>query len=131
MDDAPKRFRGTPPLLVPASDKTCRQTGAVDPAGSLCGTAPELYFDMQVGAWCGVHALNNLLGGPYVTQEECRFAARQVCRQLSQAGAGDTEAMEEHLDPSTGWLSLDVINLLVSGLLGTLACLIIHVACLG
>ena len=33
------------------------------------------YFEHQEEAWCGMHALNNLLGGPYVTKSDCRAAA--------------------------------------------------------
>ena len=73
------------------------------------------YFENQTGAWCGMHALNNFLGGEYVNEETCRRAARRVVQALSEAGHGDTETMKDHLDPRTGWLSIDVINLIGLG----------------
>ncbi len=79
------------------------------------------YFETQVGAWCGMHALNNLLGGPYVSQDACCRAAQEVCRRLSQVG-GDAEDRDHHLDPDTGWLSIDVINMLGASLLGISTC---------
>eukprot|EP00973_Karenia_brevis_P044216 6125916-Karenia_brevis.AAC.1 len=30
------------------------------------------YLDIQQGAWCGMHALNNLMGGPYIDKDSCR-----------------------------------------------------------
>ena len=85
------------------------------------GFNPGDYFESQVGAWCGMHALNNLLGGPYVSQADCRSAALEVRRRLTQAGAGDVEDLAQHLNPETGWLSIDVINVLGAGLLGAWA----------
>lgn len=35
----------------------------------------EVYFERQLGAWCGMHALNNYLGGAYVTKKDCQAAA--------------------------------------------------------
>ena len=68
-----------------------------------------------------MHALNNLLGGPYVTQDACRRAASRVATDLSEAGVGDAEDSAHHLDPATGWLSIDVINVVGAGSLGSLA----------
>ena len=65
-----------------------------------------------------MHALNNLLGGPYVTMDACERAARQVVRRLSEPGVGAVEDLSEHLDPDTGFLSIDVINALGSSVLG-------------
>ena len=85
-----------------------------------------------------MHALNNYLGGPYVDQDACRRAARavvtalsgagngDVCRRaaraevtaLSGAGDGDAESLGNHIDPATGFLSIDVINVLGAGVLG-------------
>ena len=86
-------------------------------------TILEEYFEEQRGAWCGLHALNNYLGGPYVTEDACGLAARQVVRALSEAGGGDLsegreEAYRNHLHPGTGFLSIDVINVLGAGNLG-------------
>ena len=76
----------------------------------------EPYFEAQEGAWCGLHALNNYLGGPYVRRDDCGLAAARVCTMLSQAGDGDAELPAWHLNPDTGWLSIDVINVLGSTL---------------
>ena len=76
-------------------------------------TGPYDHFERQSGAWCGMHALNNLLRGPMVNKEACRLAAQRV--RESFAGA-DVESA--HLDPQTGFLSIDVINLLGSANLG-------------
>lgn len=76
------------------------------------------YYEIQVDAWCGMHAINNFLGGPYCTREDCRSASSQVVAALSEALGGDVEAQAQHLDPETGWLSVDVINVLGAGQLG-------------
>merc|ERR1739836_143346 len=52
-------------------------------------------------------ALNNYRFGPWISKAQCREAANSVVRQLD---AGD--ALSEHLDPLTGWLSIDVLNVL-------------------
>ena len=80
------------------------------------------YFEPQQGAWCGMHALNNFQGGPYVTRTDCRRAAVLAVRELSEMGIGDAEDIGGHLDKETGYLSIDVINILGCSLLG------IHVA---
>ena len=89
-------------------------------SSSIKGTAdPPLhsrsydFFDTQSCAWCGMHALNNLLGGPMVDTEACRLAAKRVQDSL---GGADLESA--HLHPQTGFLSIDVINLLGSANLG-------------
>ena len=65
-----------------------------------------------------MHALNNFLAGPYVTQDACRRAAERAVAMLSQVAGGDAEAMAHHLHPATGFLSIDVINILGAGALG-------------
>ena len=78
-----------------------------------------LFFDPQQGAWCGMHALNNYcLKGRLVQQQECRDAARLVACRLTDARARDVEPISNHLDPLTGWLSIDVINVLGQANLG-------------
>ena len=84
----------------------------------VAASSPTLYFEAQVGGWCGMHALNNYLQGPYVTQGSCQLAAASVVRRLSQVGGGDVEDLSQHLHPVTGWLSIDVINVLGAGVLG-------------
>ena len=65
-----------------------------------------------------MHALNNFLGGPYVTPDACRRACSQVVAALSQAAGGGAEDRSQHLHPDSGWLSIDVINVLGQGLFG-------------
>ena len=78
-----------------------------------------LFFDPQQGAWCGMHALNNYcLNGRLVQQQDCRDAACLVAGRLTDACAGDVEPISNHLDPITGWLSIDVINVLGQANLG-------------
>ena len=78
-----------------------------------------LFFDPQQGAWCGMHALNNYcLNGRLVQQQDCRDAACLVARRLTDARAGDVEPISNHLDSHTGWLSIDVINVLGQANLG-------------
>ena len=81
-------------------------------------TREGLFFDQQQGAWCGMHALNNYLLGPFVNQDSCRLAAHQVAQRLTDAQSGSEEPMSRHLDPETGWLSIDVINVLCHSNLG-------------
>ena len=76
------------------------------------------YYEIQVDGWCGKHALNNFLEGPYVTEDDCRRACSQVVKALSEAGGGRVEDSAQHMHPGTGWLSIDVINVLGQGLLG-------------
>ena len=61
-----------------------------EPAGKRHRAAREpaeregLFFDPQVGAWCGMHALNNYcLAGALVDQDACRAASRLVAKRLS------------------------------------------------
>ena len=105
-----------------ASEQSGGQGGAPADAQadlpSFAALQSDVYFEEQRGAWCGMHALNNYLGGPYVTAEACERAARQVVFSLSQAGAGDAEAYGQHLCPETGFLSIDVINVIGAANLG-------------
>ena len=96
-----------PPRLKRASSSTKVTANPPLPTGSYD------YFERQSGAWCGMHALNNLLGGQWVNQEACRIAANNVRGSLSGA-----DSVDNHLDPVTGFLSIDVINLLGSANLG-------------
>ena len=49
------------------------------------------YFEEQRGAWCGMHAINNYLRGPYVTEDDCRWAARLVAADLLESAGGYVE----------------------------------------
>ena len=73
------------------------------------------YYEIQDRGWCGKHAINNFLGGDFVTQDACRQACTQVVAALSEATGGDTEDSSQHLHPESGWLSIDVMNLLGTG----------------
>ena len=53
-----------------------------------------------------------------MTQDDCMRAARIVVARLSQVGGGDAEDLTHHLDPATGFLSIDVINVLGAAALG-------------
>ena len=97
---------GAPQLMLASSSIK----GAADPP---LHSGPYDHFETQSGAWCGMHALNNLLRGPMVNKEACRLAAQRVRERLDGA---DVES--DHLDPQTGFLSIDVINLLGSANLG-------------
>ena len=86
-------------------------------ANSLCSTAhdpePKIpFYQLQDRGWCGMHALNNYLGGDYVTHDTCRRACSQVVAALSQPAGGRIEDSSQHLDQESGWLSIDVINII-------------------
>ena len=53
-----------------------------------------------------------------MTQDACKRAAARVVMALSQVGLGDVEHLVHHLDPTTGFLSIDVINVLGASVLG-------------
>ena len=76
------------------------------------------YLEIQQGAWCGMHALNNFMGGPYIDRDNCRRAAARVVTELSEVHDGDRENIGNHLHPESGWLSIDVMNMLGRALLG-------------
>jgi hypothetical protein len=61
----------------------------------------DRYFEGQVRAECGQHALNNLLGGPQFLQVDLQRAARRVL-------AATDEREEEHIRPG-GWYSHSVL----------------------
>ena len=58
------------------------------------------------------------MNGRLVQQQDCRNAALLVARRLTDARAGDVEPISNDLDPHTGWLSIDVINILGAATLG-------------
>ena len=116
---ASTRKRGTPASLGSAASVEAPKT-MKRPRIPEASLREGLFFDPQEGSWCGMHALNNYcLKGRLVQQEDCRLAACAVVRRLTDARAGDVEPLSNHLDPSTGWLSIDVINVLGQANLGT------------
>ena len=96
-----------------SSSATSGVQEAAKPEGPPLHSSSYDHFEDQSGAWCGMHALNNLLRGDYVDKEACTRAAAQVRHAL---GGADLESA--HLDPQSGFLSIDVINLLGSANLG-------------
>ena len=50
------------------------------PVGDAC---VEPFFEEQAAGWCGKHALNNLLGGPFVDEDACRAAFFILCDRQS------------------------------------------------
>ena len=110
--------RSTPASQGSAASVAVPKTGkrAKVPTVSLL---EGLFFDPQQGAWCGMHALNNYcLNGRLVQEDDCRNAARLVVQKLSDVRAGAAEPISNHLDIYTGWLSIDVINVLGQANLG-------------
>ena len=69
--------------------------GAIEVSARTSVVPESSYFETQSGAWCGMHALNNYRGGPFVKKDDSRRAADQVVKRLSEAGDGRTEGMEE------------------------------------
>ena len=53
-----------------------------------------------------------------MTQDACRRAARRAAIALSEGGLGDAEALQNHIDLDTGFLGIEVINILGAGTLG-------------
>jgi hypothetical protein len=85
---------------------------------SIENTCSGVYFETQDGAWCGMHALNNLYGGNYVTKDDCRNAVDLLVQRMRLPLKAARIERPKHLDYSTGWLSLDVMNLLGAASLG-------------
>jgi len=117
-----KRTRAEPSSSSTVSAPSVQETRKKGRRTETTGTGDRLrpadasdsaYFEKQSGAWCGMHALNNLLGGPYVDKRSCETAAEQVTQRL-----GSADLIDQHLDRDTGYLSIDVINLLCSANLG-------------
>ena len=67
----------------------------VRPSSGSGAALAEPYCEARASVWCGLHALNNYLGGP------C------VCTMLSQAGDGGSELPTWHLNPDDGRLSIE------------------------
>ena len=66
-----------------------------------------------------MHALNKYKKGDDVQKEDCRLAALQVCKRLSEVHGQDMEELDSHFDPDTGWLSIDAINVLGAANIGS------------
>ena len=109
----PKKPPTTAGVVGAASLAEPARRSNADPGGTPCTASSWGYFEEQREGWCGMHALNNYCGGPYVTRHDCRSAALQVVNRLRCA-----DAREEHLDSQSGFLSIDVINILGAAILG-------------
>ena len=69
------------------------------------------YYEVQLEGWCGMHALNNYLGGTKVTERDCRRAYENLISR-------GTEDKVQHLKLQSGWMSIELINVLGAGRLG-------------
>ena len=65
------------------------------PSSESEAAATEPYFEAQEGVWCGLHALNNYLGGPYARRADCGLAAARTPPLEQKAAAADAEAKEK------------------------------------
>ena len=61
----------------------------------------DRYFEPQVEAHCGMHALNNLIGAPQFTQDDLQAATAQVIAETD-------EHISDHVAPG-GWYSHSVL----------------------
>ena len=52
-----------------------------------------------------MHALNHLYEAPVVNRNDCRAVAREYARKTRQR-------LRDHLFPNTGWLSIEIMNIL-------------------
>ena len=52
-----------------------------------------------------MHALNHLYDAPVVNRSDCKAVAREFARRTRQPE-------EDHLLPETGWLSIEIMNIL-------------------
>ena len=104
---------------VPSPKRSKRSSGGVSmqQVFSFPRDAP-VFFQPHEGAWCGVYALNNYMGDPYVTRTDCMRAAVLASSQLSKTAGGEREDIEQHIHPETGFLSIDVMNVLGASVLG-------------
>ena len=111
-----KKAKRDGPAVASGSQLAAEQQSASDLVAHNDNIVP--YFQKQDGAWCGMHALNSYKKGDYVQKKDCRLAALQVCKRLSEVHGQDMEELDLNLDPDTGWLSIDVINVLGAANLG-------------
>ena len=66
--------------------------------------APDLYFERQHRAHCGMHAVNNALGGKIFTPHHMKTAADYYLQELR----GVDDAVGEHIHAG-GWYSVQVL----------------------
>lgn len=63
------------------------------------------YFERQESGWCGKAALNHYYGARVVEKSDCVAAVREFAKKTGQLE-------EDHLCQDTGWLSIDIMNIL-------------------
>jgi len=105
---------------VVASPRGCPDGANSDrPLSNAIGSASDDQGGHASGGRLVWHArIEQYLGGPYVTPDACRQACSQMVVALSEAAGGCAEDSSHHLDQGSGWLSIDVINILGQGLFG-------------
>lgn len=66
------------------------------------------YFEKQHLARCGLHALNNIAGGPFFNHDDMIGSCKAYLEESEFAGIH--ERQEEHADFKTGWYSEAVLS---------------------
>lgn len=64
------------------------------------------YFERQVDAHCGLHALNNAIGGPMFNVHDMKSGCTEYLAQIRREGF--TERRDDHLE-ETGWYSAEIM----------------------
>ncbi|EOD05525.1 hypothetical protein EMIHUDRAFT_259294 [Emiliania huxleyi CCMP1516] len=82
-------------------------------------TVRYLYHEPQLSSLCGVHALNNLLQGPYFGAGDLgEIAARVETREreiLHDAALAERSASSGHVDANFGDFSIEVLSAALEG----------------
>ena len=73
----------------------------VEAVDRFCG-----YFETQVQARCGMHALNNALGCSFVSVHDLEAACQELL--LTNAREGLQEHRSQHIKPG-GWYSIEIL----------------------
>ena len=68
------------------------------------------YFERQVQARCGLHALNNAIGGPMFNVDDMTSARKAYLAELHREGI--TERREDHEKPN-GWYSAEIMAFVI------------------
>ena len=71
--------------------------------------ASGLYHEKQLSSLCGVHALNNLLQGPYFGAGDLAEIAHELDAQEAALLGGSAPMMSHRVDPNTGDFSIEVL----------------------
>eukprot|EP00310_Coccolithus_braarudii_P001859 CAMPEP_0183378040 /NCGR_PEP_ID=MMETSP0164_2-20130417/124663_1 /TAXON_ID=221442 /ORGANISM="Coccolithus pelagicus ssp braarudi, Strain PLY182g" /LENGTH=137 /DNA_ID=CAMNT_0025555577 /DNA_START=125 /DNA_END=534 /DNA_ORIENTATION=+ len=85
---------------------TCHPTGSSSsPEMHNATQVTHMYHEQQLSALCGVHALNNLMQGPFFGAGDLgEIAARLdlLERELLDAATASYDDVSNHVDPATG-----------------------------